>query len=154
MVNTESVLYYPLQDVTDALSDLRNTQSQNFNNVLMRFLSLFDAERVAMQLELCRAVVRGDIHLFQFVHDYCYPGSNRLSDHLRKFVDTILEPIARDMRRLTESRPLPPVLFEAMGRLPESGDAKLNSILKQACAKFRDPTPAARREAVEQMWDA
>jgi hypothetical protein len=197
VTDVESILYSPLEDVSDALSDLRKAQFQNFQNVLIRFLSLFGeeplfgflqavlpsvdfktwwerakstggsmvgsgtldwpiarAERVAMQLALCNAIAKGEIQFLHFAHQYCYAGTNQLSAHVREFADVILEPMLRDIKRLTETRPLQPVLFEAMGRLPESGDDTLDTMLREACQKFRDPAPAARREAVERLWDA
>ena len=112
------------------------------------------AERVAMQLALCRAIAKGSIDLLSFTVDFCYPRGGDLSAHLREFADVVLDPLLRDLSRLTETRALPPVLFEAMGRLPPSGDDKLDTIIREAAQKFRDPAPRARAEAVERLWDA
>ena len=77
-----------------------------------------------------------------------------IADSLRSFEDQVLRPLARDITRLTETRPVPPVLFDAMGTLPPSGDAKLDEMLEHARRKFKDPSPQARSEATEKLWDA
>lgn len=109
--------------------------------------------RVAMQIALCRAISTKTIRFLGFVHDYYYSGRN-LSDHVLAFASALLDPLVRDIRRLTESRPVPPILFEAMGCLPTSGDTTLDGLLHDACTKFRDPAPKARAEATEKLWDA
>ena len=111
-------------------------------------------ERVAMQLALCRGLANEQIELLNFTIDYCDPGVNDLSEHIHEFVDSIVEPMVRDVGHLTRTRPLPPVLFEVMGRLPESGDQTLDTMLRDACQKVRDPAPAARRDAIERLWDS
>jgi len=112
------------------------------------------AERVALQVQLCRALTVGEIKFINFVHEYCHPGYNSLSAHVQKFAEVILQPLSRDIQRLREHRPLPPFLIDAMGNLPTSGDATLDAMLDEAARKFRDPAPGARREAVERLWDA
>ena len=111
------------------------------------------SERVSMQIALCRALANKEIRFLDFVVDFYYSGS-KLSDHLTAFASALLAPLVRDIRRLTELRPVPPILFEAMGRLPPSGDTTLDTLLQDACAKFRDPAPKARSEAAEKLWDA
>lgn len=112
------------------------------------------AERVALQVTLCREIANGKIRFIDFSHKYCYPGYNSLSAHVQKFAEVILQPLSRDIERLTEHRPLPPFLIDAMGKLPTSGDATLDGLLDDATRKFRDSAPASRREAVERLWDA
>ena len=113
------------------------------------------SKRVALQLELCRQLASGKIDLLSFTSNFCYPGmGSTLTGYIRKFADTVLEPLVRDLIKLSESRILPPVLFEAMGRLPKSGDSTLDGLLDEACKKFRDPAPSSRKEAVERLWDA
>ncbi|SIQ03548.1 hypothetical protein SAMN05421829_10239 [Aromatoleum tolulyticum] len=111
------------------------------------------SERVAMQIALVRAIASKQVRFLDFVHQFYYSGRN-LSDHVEAFAAKLLEPLLRDMKRLTESRAVPPVLFEAMGNLPPSGDALLDSMLRDACLKFKDPAPKARAEATEKLWDA
>ena len=112
-------------------------------------------KRVALQIELCKALASCKISLLGFTSNFCYPGiDSRLTEHIREFADTILEPLLRDLIKLSESRVLPPILFEAMGRLPKSGDSTLDALLADACNKFRDPAPSSRKEAVERLWDA
>lgn len=109
--------------------------------------------RVAMQIALCRAIAAKTLRFLDFVHNFYYSGSS-LSDHVAAFASRLLDPLLRDIVRLTASRPVPPVLFEAMGKLPTSGDAALDSLLQDACLKFKDPAPKARAEATEKLWDA
>jgi hypothetical protein len=112
------------------------------------------SERVAMQIALCRAIKAKSVSFIGFVHDYFYSGGSSLTDHVAAFASRILDPLLRDINRLTETRPVPPVLFEAMGKLPPSGDATLDALLSDACLKFKDPAPKARADATEKLWDA
>lgn len=109
--------------------------------------------RVAMQIALCRAIVSKSVRFLDFVHQFMYTGRD-LSGHVDGFATKLLDPMLRDISRLTESRPVPPVLFEAMGKLPPSGDATLDALLQDARLKFKDPAPKARAEATEKLWDA
>lgn len=109
--------------------------------------------RVAIQIALCRAIAAKTVRFLDFVHSYYYSG-RKLSDHVEAFASRLLNPLLRDISRLTESRLVPPVLFEAMGHLPTSGDATLDSLLRDACVRFKDPAPKARAEATEKLWDA
>lgn len=111
------------------------------------------AERVAMQIAVCRAIADETLRFIDFVHDYYYSGRS-LSGHVDAFATKFLDPLLRDLTRLMESRPVPPVLFEAMGQLPTSGDSALDGLLKDACTRFRDPAPKSRAEATEKLWDA
>jgi len=106
-----------------------------------------------MQIALCRAIASKAVRFLDFVHKFMYTGRD-LSGHVDGFANKLLEPMLRDIRRLTESRPVPPVLFEAMGNLPPSGDATLDSLLRDARMKFKDPAPTTRAEATEKLWDA
>jgi hypothetical protein len=109
--------------------------------------------RVAMQISLCRAIVNKSVRLLDFVHQFMYTGRD-LSGCVDEFASKLLVPMLRDITRLTESRLVPPVLFEAMGNLPPSGDAVLDALLQDARSKFKDPSPKARVEATERLWDA
>lgn len=109
--------------------------------------------RVAMQISLCRAIGAKSVRFLDVVHSYFYTGSN-ISGHVDAFASKLLDPLVRDIARLTESRVVPPVLFQAMGALPPSGDHTLDALLHDACAKFRDPAPKSRAEATEKLWDA
>jgi hypothetical protein len=111
------------------------------------------ARRIALQIALCRAIAANTVDLLGFVMHFYYSGSN-LSANVSSFASRVLDPMLRDIRHLTESRPVPPVLFEAMGKLPASGDALLDTLIADACANFKDPAPKARQEATEKLWDA
>lgn len=110
-------------------------------------------DRVAMQIAVCRAISSRAVSFTDFVHKFFYTGRD-LAGHVDAFASKLLEPIVRDIGRLTESRVLPPVLFEAMGTLPPSGDHMLDTLLQDACSKFKDPTPKSRTDATEKLWDA
>lgn len=110
-------------------------------------------ERVAIQISLCRAIVGGRVRLLDFARSFFYSG-NELSANCRAFAAGVLEPLIRDIDRLTEDRAIPPILFEAMGQLPTSGDSTLDGLLKAACERFKDPAPGARADAIEKLWDA
>jgi hypothetical protein len=109
--------------------------------------------RVAMQIALCRAIIAKEVQFLGFTHAMMY-GESDLSGHVNAFASKLLDPLARDIARLTHSRPVPPVLFEAMGTLPTSGDSILDALLNDARLKFKDTTPKVRSEATEKLWDA
>jgi hypothetical protein len=55
----------------------------------------------------------------------------------------------------TVARLAAPALQEALSSGPfDTGDSKLDELLETARAKFLDPDPAVRREALEKLWDA
>jgi hypothetical protein len=110
-------------------------------------------ERVAMQIALCRAIVNKTVRFLDFLHNFMYSGRD-LAGHVDGFATKLLNPLVRDIARLTESRPVPPVLFEAMGTLPPSGDHILDALLGDACKKFKDAAPKSRAEGTEKLWDA
>lgn len=110
--------------------------------------------RVSLQVEFCHWLVRSDKDVLSFARRHYGSQSKHHADVFRCFADELLAPLIRDIRRLSEHRVLPPILFEAMGRLPDSGDSTLDALLKQACDLFRDPAPDARKQAVEKLWDA
>lgn len=112
------------------------------------------AERVALQVGLVRRLAGNDRELLNFAHEFCNAGYNQISAHFQEFGNVILAPMLRDLERLAETRAVPPILFSAMGSLPPSGDLTLDGLLNDAVAKFRDPAPKARNEAVERLWDA
>lgn len=109
--------------------------------------------RVAMQVELCRAMVRGEVQLLDVVTEYFYTRGG-LSVGVTAFTAKVLEPLCRDIKRLCEQRHVPQVLSESMAAPKPSGDQTLDAMLKDACTKFRDPAPKARAEATEKLWDA
>ncbi|MDB5823902.1 MAG: hypothetical protein JWR21_2606 [Herminiimonas sp.] len=110
------------------------------------------AERVALQLAVSRALASKKLDFLNFVHHHFHVGTS-LSAHVFVFNQKILVPFIRDLRRLTELRRVTSVLMQAMGKLPTSGDAILDNLLQDASNRFRDPAPAARRDAVEKLWD-
>lgn len=110
-------------------------------------------ERVAMQIALCRSISDKTVRFLDFLHNFMYTGRD-LAGHVEGFATKLLNPLVRDIERLTENRPVPPVLFEAMGTLPPSGDHILDELLADACKKFKDAVPKSRAEGTEKLWDA
>ncbi len=110
-------------------------------------------DRVAMQIALCHALSNKKVRFLDFVHNFMYTGRD-LAGHVEGFAAKLLNPLVRDIERLSESRPVPPVLFEAMGALPSSGDHILDELLSDACKKFNDAAPKGRAEGTEKLWDA
>ncbi len=110
-------------------------------------------KRVALQIALCRAIADKRVRFMDFVHEFMYTGRD-VQGHVNGFATRLLDPMLRDIVRLTESRVVQPVLFEAMGTLPASGDATLDALLDDARLKFKDPSPKVRFEATEKLWDA
>ena len=110
-------------------------------------------ERVAMQLELCRRICRGEEKLMGVAMDFCYAGKG-LSIFL-SYSEKILRPLCRDIRRLADLRVTPPVLDQALASaLPETGDTKLDLLLQSARDQFRSRDPAVRFSGLQQLWDA
>jgi hypothetical protein len=111
-------------------------------------------ERVALQKALIEDLASESKKLLVFTRQFCYSGFNSISSHFQKFAELVLRPFLRDLERLTEDRIVPPVLFDAMGTLPPSGDATLDELVRGAIHKFRDPAPSTRKEGLERLWDA
>jgi hypothetical protein len=112
------------------------------------------AQRIALQIALIEHLADNDQKLLGFAHEFCNSGYGNISEDYHKFADMVLRPFLRDIERLTESRVVPPVLFDVMGSLPSSGDATLDQLIRDAIIKFRDPAPAIRKEGLERLWDA
>jgi hypothetical protein len=112
------------------------------------------AKRVAMQRALIEYLAANQRRLPSFVHEFCNSGRSSIAGDLQNFAELVLRPFIRDVQRLTENRAVPPILFDAMGSLPPSGDATLDQLLAEAIARFRDPAPGRRKEGLERLWDA
>lgn len=111
------------------------------------------AERVALQTGLCRAIASGDLNFLGFIHEYFYTGP-QIDGIIQRFTETLLWPLARDIRRLAEQRPVDAVLSTLLGSVENTGDAVLDGLLKDSVAKFKDPSPKQRLEATQVLWDA
>jgi hypothetical protein len=111
------------------------------------------SERVKFQITVIHWKATQQMDFVSFILDYFSGGSN-IESSIRKYVNSFLKPFIRDLRKLTKTSPIPPILLEAIGGLPESGDSELDGLLQVACAKFRDPAPEAHRDAVEKLWDS
>lgn len=111
------------------------------------------AERVALQTGLCRAIASGDLNFLGFIHEYFYTGP-QIDGIIQRFTEALLWPLARDIRRLAEQRPVDAVLSTLLGSVENTGDAVLDGLLKDSVAKFKDPSPKQRLEATQVLWDA
>jgi hypothetical protein len=111
------------------------------------------AERVAMQIMLCRTLAEGKVNFLGFLHQFFYSGKS-LPAHFSTFTSKLLSPLLRDIMRLAEQKPVPEALRTAVHTLAPSGDEKLDSLISDAIGKFQDPDPQKSAEAVEKLWDA
>jgi hypothetical protein len=110
---------------------------------------------VAIRVELCREIERSSsISLIDFIQKYCGENSESLSRLFKAFTTKILDPLVRDISRLIESRPVSPILLDAMRNIPVSGDETLDELLQEACRKFKDPAPQSLQDATEKLWDS
>lgn len=196
MNSLRSIMAPAIQNLEDAVSDLRRTDYNAYQSILARFTSCLDeqplsgfllsvlpwtdfdawwsqaqktaesrggsgtliwpgdlAARVAMQVAFCGAISTDQSSILSSLHTFFRTGT-RPSHEMNAFIEGLLNPLIRDIRRLAESRPISPHLLESMRHLPASGDSDLDALLQDACQKFKDPAPSARRDATEQLWDA
>jgi hypothetical protein len=113
------------------------------------------ALRVSTQVALLRAIASGDVKLLDLAIGFCYASSNRVSDHYWEFSKRVLRPFLRDLADLADRRISPPVLAESLAMpLPETGDSTLDQLVQAAREGFSDKSPAARKLALEKLWDA
>lgn len=110
-------------------------------------------ERIACRLALCREAATERVPFMGFGHSFSRTHSVRAFKEVA--VREVIEPLVRDIGRLSERRASPPILGEAIsGRFPASGSAELDQLLEEARLKFLDKSPAARRDGMERLWDA
>jgi hypothetical protein len=112
------------------------------------------AQRVALQIALVRDLAGAPKEFLGFVTTYTCAHLDRYTYDFEKFADMVLEAILRDIERLAERRAVPPVIFEALGTLPASGDATVDELLREAIEKFKDAAPQTRKAGLERLWDA
>jgi hypothetical protein len=110
--------------------------------------------RVAMQVELCRALSQGVINLIPTTFTFSYVSS-RYDDNLAEFSRRVLRPMARDLARIADQHAPTPILAGsfATGLCP-SGDEILDQLLESAVIGYLDKNPKNRRLALEKLWDA
>lgn len=112
-------------------------------------------------LEFChRAVARpiqGSYHSFYRHYHLTFEPESGQAD-FRDRVNRIFarNQLAYELRPNGEIvRLAPPILREALASaLFKTGDRELDKLLETATARFLDPDPAARRDALEKLWDA
>jgi hypothetical protein len=108
-------------------------------------------KRIALQIKFCRSIEEKKLNYLKIlVHSF----TNKKIEVHKTFAKQLLDPLVRDIEKLSHSRELPALLNNAMGALPKSGDIILDKLLIDACEKHKDPTTRARAEAVEKLWDA
>lgn len=143
----------PEVDLAAWIADIQSTKGAMAGSGVLKWPA-DRGKRVALQVGLVRRFSQHEGELYSFSSDFCYTGTTLISDRYARFADVVLRPLVHDLRRLTENRVLPPILFEAMGTLPTSGDATLDDLLREAIKRFRDPAPTEHKLALERLWDA
>jgi hypothetical protein len=110
---------------------------------------------VAMRVAYLRGIASDRLNLFNVLIEHFREGkSPDVTRAILRFANDFLDPLVRDIKRLTEDRILPPALTDLIRGLPASGDQTFDSMVRAAVESFRDPAPAARAQAVEKLWDA
>jgi hypothetical protein len=190
---TSDALKSQIEEINDAVSDVRHANLQSLTSAISRLSTIVDRpplgsfllslhrnvdfaawykaagthsavagsgtlqwpsdrdERVVLQRELCSALASGKVSLTTFLFAFCNTGSPHAPLMIGAFVDKVVDPFVRDVRRLTEASPLPALLEDIRRQFPPSGDDALDSLLSEAIQKYREPT--ARKDALERLWD-
>jgi hypothetical protein len=110
--------------------------------------------RIALQIGLLRRLASGEIRFLDHLINFHNAGRNDVPAHIELFTSRLLQPLLRDLRRLAETRVIPPVLAQEIGRLPPTGDTTFDGLVREAITQYQDPNPAARQRAAEKLWDA
>ncbi|MBN3790097.1 hypothetical protein [Burkholderia sp. Ac-20353] len=101
--------------------------------------------------------VLGEYHTY-FKHHHLRFDQQDGQDEFRSNVNSLLarNGVAYEMSPAGRmARVLPPVLGEELRRtIFNTGDRTLDNMLDECRAKFSDPNPLLRREALERLWDA
>ena len=109
--------------------------------------------RVAHQLAICWVIARGELKFLDFVYPF-YGVRGNFDERVQWFAQVLLEPLVRDINRLAQLRPTPPVLEDLLKALPLSGDNQLDQLVRDARDKFQDKSPNVRKVALDKLWDA
>lgn len=112
------------------------------------------AERVALQIGLLRRLASGELRFLDHLMNFHNSGQSHIQRHVELFSSRLLQPLLRDLRRLAETRVMPPVLAQDIGGLPLAGDAVFDGLVREAVTQYQDPNPGARQRAAEKLWDA
>lgn len=109
-------------------------------------------ERIACQLSLTREAVRDD-NFKKYM--YTFTAMRPLNKVYADTLNSIVVPMARDIRKLADRRVPPPGLAaDLKGGFPKTSNIALNALLEEARQKFLDKSPTARRDGLEKLWDA
>lgn len=111
-------------------------------------------ERVAAQVAFVQQVATDKKYLTHYV--YRVLGMSDSADtRLQKILQRTIDPLIRDLRKLSKLRPTSPAIAELIRQsIPSTGDDQADELLEEACTKFRDENPVLRKEALERLWDA
>jgi hypothetical protein len=110
--------------------------------------------RVAAQIGLCRRFAADGPALLGYMYRVIGADGN-LDDRLREVLQRVVDPLVRDLRKLSARRVSPPTLDVALQTpIPRTGDARLDEMIEEARSKFRDCSLIARKEGLERLWDA
>jgi hypothetical protein len=109
--------------------------------------------RVAYQLAICRVIARGELKFLDFAYPF-YGLRGNFDERVRWFAQVLVEPMVRDIARLSQLRTTPPVVEDLLKVLPVSGDPQLDELVRDARDKFQDKSPEVRKMALDRLWDA
>ena len=113
------------------------------------------SERVGLQLDFCRQISTGAFPIHNALIKFYREGSsNSYMMMIRSMASKLIEPMVRDVEKLTRRRPLPAAASQSLRMRPTSTDPELDSMLKEACQLFASPAPTERQRALERLWDA
>lgn len=111
-------------------------------------------QRVAAQLAYVRRAAKDRGYIVNYMYRVVGSSGN-LDYRLHQVLSRTVDPLIRDIARLSELRQPSPGLAELFRQpIPPTGDARLDELLQEAREKFRDPSPVIRKEALERLWDA
>ena len=113
------------------------------------------SERVGLQVDFCRKVARGDKPIVDTARRFFREGTTTsYLIMIAAMAPKLVEPMVRDIEKLTRRRVLPAAFAQAMRVRPRTTDAELDQMLHEACELFASPVPAERQRALERLWDA
>ena len=112
-------------------------------------------ERIGLQLDFCRQLSTGAFSIHEALTKFYREGSSTsYMIMIRSMSSKLIEPMVRDIEKLTRRRPLSAAASQSLRMRPASTDPELDSMLQEACQLFASPVPTERQRALERLWDA
>lgn len=109
--------------------------------------------RVAHQLAICRAIAEGDLKFLDFTLPF-YGLRGNFDERVRWISHVLVQPMTRDIVRLSDLRTTPPIVQDLLKVLPASGDPQLDRLVRDARDQFQDKSPDVRKAGLDKLWDA